>query len=282
MPVLPKSFTVSTIFNPTGRGNLVIANPRNPCRVLTYHKVDPKPELGVTCIHPNTFEKQIELLVSMGYSFSTISGLADNSNDHQQVAISFDDGYKNIADYAFPVLSRLNIPATVFVITDFIGRDNRWDVALGGIHYSHLEAEDIRKLHRAGWEIGSHSLTHQSLRGLTQVELRRQLRDSKGKLEDLIGQPVESFAPPFGNVSPRIIDAAVSCGYRKVCGFFPLKYYNSPTPPHLILRLAVYRCDTSRSLLAKLSVTRLLYREVLKQNIINFCSNATIAVKSLQ
>ncbi len=198
------------------------------------------------------------------------------------MAISFDDGYKNIVDYAFPVLSRLNIPATVFVITDFIGRDNRWDVALGGIHYSHLAAVDIRKLYQAGWEIGSHSLTHQSLRGLTLVELRRQLRDSKRKLEELIGQAVESFAPPFGNVSPRIIDAAVGCGYRKVCGFFPLKYYNSPIPPQLVLRLAVYRSDTSRSLLAKLSGTKRLYREVLKQNIINFCSNATIAVKSLR
>ena len=236
----------------------------------------------MTCIHPKIFEKQIKFLVAKGYRFSTISKLPDNPAVQRTIAISFDDGYKDISAYALPLLAKLGIPATVFIITDFIGLDNRWDVNLGGIHYPHLSVNDIRDLHQSGWEIGSHSLSHRSLRGLMQNELIRQIGDSKNRLEELIAEPVRCFAPPFGNVSPRIIDAALHCGYQKICGFYPLKYYDSAVSEYLVLRLAVYRSDSRRAILAKLSANRHLYYEVFKQNIINFCSNATVIVNSLR
>jgi len=248
-----------------------------------YHKVDPKPELGLSCIHPKTFEKQIDFLISKGFQLVTLSQLdADLKDSSKRIAICFDDGYKNVIDHAYPVLKKYSIAATVFVITDFIGRKNTWDVNLGGIQYEHLSQEDIQKLIDAGWEIGSHSISHRSLRGVDEQELNYQLNYSKRVLEKLTTQQVQLFTPPFGTISPRINRAAFMSGYRKVCGFFPIKYYKTTVPKGVILRLAVYRSDSLKSIERKLSGDRRLYFEVIKQNVINFCSNATIAVNTLR
>lgn len=248
-----------------------------------YHKVDPKPELGLSCIHPKTFAKQIDFLISKGFQLVTLSQLdtVSESSD-KRIAICFDDGYKNVIDHAYPVLKKYSAAATVFIITDFIGRKNMWDVNLGGIQYEHLSKENIQKLVDAGWEIGSHSVSHRSLRGVNEQELNYQLSHSKRILEKMFSRPVHYFTPPFGTVSPRINSAALKHGYRKVCGFFPIKYYKTVIPKGVILRLAVYRSDSLKSIERKLSGDKRMYFEVIKQSVINFCSNATIAVNSLR
>ena len=253
------------------------------CRVLVYHKIDPKPELGLSCIDPKTFEKQIDFLISKGFQLVTLSQLDTVSEESdKRIAICFDDGYKNVIDHAYPILKKYSAVATVFIITDYIGRKNTWDVNLGGIHYEHLDGENIQKLIDAGWEIGSHALSHRSLRGMGEPELDHQLSHSKRMLEHMFSQPVNFFTPPFGSVSPRLLSAVQQHGYRKVCGFFPIKYYKKVVPKGIILRLAVYRLDSLKSVERKLSDDKKVYFEVIKQNVINFCSNATIAVNSLR
>ena len=130
--------------------------------MLVYHKVDPKAELGLTCVHPDTFEKQIAFLTSEGYQMVTLSDLRLNGNN-KRIAICFDDGYQDVYDYAFPVLQKYSAVATVFIIVDYIGKDNTWDVNIGGIRYRHLDEDSIHKLVESGWEIGSHSMSHLSL-----------------------------------------------------------------------------------------------------------------------
>ncbi|MDO9548735.1 MAG: polysaccharide deacetylase family protein [Candidatus Marinimicrobia bacterium] len=234
-------------------------------------------------MHPKTFEKQIDFLISKGFQLVTLSQLDTASEDSdKRIAICFDDGYKNVIDYAYPVLKKYSAAATVFIITDFIGRKNTWDVNLAGIQYEHLSKENIQKLVDAGWEIGSHSVSHRSLRGGSEQELNYQLSHSKRTLEKMVSQPVHYFTPPFGNVSPRIHSAAMKHGYLNVCGFFPIKYYKTVVPKGMVLRLAVYRTDSLKSLERKLSGDKRMYFEVMKQNVINFCSNGTIAVNSLR
>lgn len=248
-----------------------------------YHKVDPKPELGLSCVHPKTFEKQIDFLISKGFHLVTLSQLETESmSNDKRIAICFDDGYKGVIEHAYPILKKYSVAATVFIITNFIGRKNTWDVNLGGIQYEHLSREDIQKLVDAGWEIGSHSVSHQSLRGVDKQELQYQLRHSKATLEKIIKQPVHVFTAPFGTISNRINTAALKSGYHKICGFFPIKFYKGAIPKGVVLRLAVYRSDGLNSIERKLSGDRRLYFEIIKQNVINFCSNATIAVNTLR
>lgn len=255
----------------------------NPNRVLVYHKIDPKPELGLTCIHPGQFRKQIEFLIKNGFRFVTLSELAKLKNpDNKTIAITFDDGYKDVYEFAFPVLSQYSIPATVFIITDYIGKRNDWDANLGWIHYEHLNEDEIRFLQKAGWEIGSHSVSHKSIHGMTENEIIYQLTCSKEILEDKFAQRIDFYSPPFGSISNRIRTLALRSGYKGICGFYSFKYYKNQLLPGIVPRLAVYRTDTIGSVRRKLLSDSNLFKEVLKQNIINFCSNATIMVNTLR
>jgi len=250
---------------------------------LVYHKIDPRPELGITCIHPKQFEKQIGFLADQGYQFLTLEKLvASKSVNPKALAITFDDGYRDIHKYALPILKKYNAPATVFIITDYIGKENTWDVNLGWIRYEHLNDREIDSLIDEGWEINSHGTSHCSLRGLAEEEIIRELSRSKTMLQERFRQPIRFFAIPFGNVNERIRRLAIKTGYQGIAGFYPVKYFKIPLPLGIILRLAVYRTDSLKSIKQKLSNNSALLKEVLKQNAINLCSNATIMVNSLR
>lgn len=250
---------------------------------MVYHKIDPRPELGITCIHPKQFEKQIRFLADQGYQFLTLEKLvASKSVNPKAIAITFDDGYRDIHKYALPILKKYNAPATVFIITDYIGKENTWDVNLGWIRYEHLNEREIDSLIDEGWEINSHGTSHCSLHGLTEREIIRELSRSKTMLQERFRQPIRFFAIPFGNINERIRRLAIKTGYQGIAGFYPVKYFKNPLPLGIILRLAVYRTDSLKSIKRKLSNNSELLKEVLKQNAINLCSNATIIVNSLR
>ncbi len=94
-----------------------------PNRVISYHKVDIKNEIGITVVKPKKFRKQIEYLVQKGYKFVTLSELFFD-NDEKKIAITFDDGYLNNYQYAFPILQEFGAVATVFIICSTIGKEN--------------------------------------------------------------------------------------------------------------------------------------------------------------
>lgn len=251
--------------------------------MLVYHKIDPKPELGLTCLHPRQFRKQIEFLAGKGFRFVTLSELIKlQSREPNLIAITFDDGYQNVYEYAFPILKEYQAPATVFVISNFIGRYNTWDVNLGWIYYQHLNESNLNNLISEGWEIGSHGKTHRALQGMTRTEIVYELSQSKQLLQEKFNQPVNFFAMPFGNVNTLIRELALKTGYLGICGFYPFRYYRHHSQPGIIPRLGVYRTDSLKAISHKLSNNRGLLFEVTKQNLINFCSNATIIVNSLK
>jgi peptidoglycan/xylan/chitin deacetylase (PgdA/CDA1 family) len=252
-------------------------------RVLVYHKIDSKPELGLTCLHPRQFSRQIKYLAEKGFRFVTMSELIKPENRESNIiAITFDDGYQDVYEYAFPILQEYQAPATVFIISNYIGKYNTWDVNLGWIYYQHLDEASIRDLISAGWEIGSHGKTHRALQGMTRNEIEYELSQSKQLLEKKFNQPVNFFTMPFGNVNELIRELAKNAGYRGICGFYPFRYYRHHYQPDIIPRLAVYRTDSLRAISNKLSGGRGLLFEVTKQNLINFCSNATIMANSLR
>jgi peptidoglycan/xylan/chitin deacetylase (PgdA/CDA1 family) len=262
---------------------IITYQPTNSNRVLVYHKIDPKPELGLTCLHPRQFRKQIEFLAEKGFRFVTLSELIKRQGrEPNVVAIDFDDGYQDVYQYAFPILKEYQAPATVFVISNFIGRCNTWDVNLGWIYYQHLDEASIGNLISAGWEVGSHGQTHRALQGMTRTEIECELSQSKQLLEEKFNQPVHFFAMPFGNVNELIRELASKVGYRGICGFYPFRYYHHCCPPDIIPRLAVYRTDSLKAISNKLGGGRGLLGEVTKQNVVNFCSNATIMANSLR
>jgi len=252
-----------------------------PNRVLTYHKIAPGIDFGLGCVSPQQFQAQLSALQTSGYKLVTLSQLrSEYRADPMAVAITFDDGYENIWQYAHPLLASAGVPATVFIITDYIGKLNSWDIS-PGFRFRHLNHQQIRDLIGSGWEIASHGLDHCSLRGLAETEINRQLLRSRQQLERQFGVAVHYFAASFGHADTRLIGLCRNNGYRGLCQLFPWRYYRHPHP-FIIPRLAVYATDTPASVRRKISHGRGFRLELLCQNLINFCANATVLVKVLR
>src|SRR5439155_15033721 len=92
----------------------------------------------------------------------------------------------------FPTLSKLGFNATVFLPTGYIGR-----VARTFKGKKCLTWNEVRELHRAGVEFGSHTVTHPRLTSLTVKEIEHEIRSSKDTIEDELGARVRAFAYPY-------------------------------------------------------------------------------------
>jgi peptidoglycan/xylan/chitin deacetylase (PgdA/CDA1 family) len=135
-----------------------------------------------------------------------------------QLVITFDDGYRDNHRTAAPILEQLKLPACFFITTGFIesGEVPRWD-RKAGIVSEWMTWDDVRDLHRRGFEIGAHTVTHADLGQVSGEEARREIVDSKRALETRLGSPVTLFAYPFGREA-QITDAnralVAAAGFR--------------------------------------------------------------------
>jgi peptidoglycan/xylan/chitin deacetylase (PgdA/CDA1 family) len=188
--------------------------------VLCYHAIsDTWPaDLAIT---QADFRAQIELLVERGYRGCTFHDAVAAPGSGRRVAVTFDDAFHSVLELAFPVLSSLDLCATVFVVTDF-GDGNRrleWtgiDGWLGSVHEHDLQGlswAQLQELAEAGWEVGSHTRTHRRLTRLSDEALAGELRESREACEDALGRPCRSLAYPYGDYDGRVTDAAAAAGY---------------------------------------------------------------------
>lgn len=130
-----------------------------------------------------------------------------------ELLITFDDAYRGLRDYAFPVLRDVGFSAACFVITDFAGRLNRWDVAYGGRRFAHLAWRDIERWNARGIAFESHTATHPRLAWIDDGRLADEFERSRRALEIALGSVPTAVAYPFGVADTRITAAALRCGY---------------------------------------------------------------------
>ena len=135
--------------------------------------------------------------------------------------MTFDDAYRSVLDLAYPILSSLGLPATVFVVTDFADerRPLEWpgiDHWRGGPHEPELRGlnwKELAELADSGWEIGSHTRTHPRLTRLSDEALARELEESRARCEQVLQRPCRSLAYPYGDFDGRVVAAAAKAGY---------------------------------------------------------------------
>lgn len=186
--------------------------------VLCYHKVERRHELGVTRLSPRRFARQMESLARAGWrgiglaEFAATACGARTPGD-RELFITFDDAYRGLREHAFPVLRDVGFGAACFVITDYAGRLNRWDVAYGGRRFAHLAWRDMERWCARGICFESHTATHVRLPGLDDSRLVDELRRSRDAIDDALGYAPTCVAYPFGAVDRRVAAAAAQCGY---------------------------------------------------------------------
>lgn len=122
-------------------------------------------------------------------------------NTDRVVILNFDDGYDNTYTAAYPILKKYGLTATVYVISGFIGKPG------------YLTEMQITELAKAGWEIGSHTVTHPNLRSLTTIETKIELQESRQTLSRLTGQDVTTLCYPSGKYNATTLKIAKEVGY---------------------------------------------------------------------
>jgi peptidoglycan/xylan/chitin deacetylase (PgdA/CDA1 family) len=188
---------------------------------LCYHAVSehwPAP-LSVT---PERLERQLGTLARRGYRAVTFGELVARRSEDKRVAVTFDDAYRSVHRLAVPIMRRLGMVGTVFVPTDFAGRDEpmRWpgiDQWLAGPHQAELMPmswEELGELGESGWELGSHTRSHPRLTRVGDDQLPRELCGSREELERRLGRRCPSLAYPYGDHDSRVVRAAGECGFE--------------------------------------------------------------------
>jgi peptidoglycan/xylan/chitin deacetylase (PgdA/CDA1 family) len=253
--------------------------------VLTYHRFTSAPCPGRTSA--SNLAAQLDYLASH-YTVLPLSTVESRLREGRPLppataAITIDDGYSDFYEIAWPVFRRRKMPATVFVVTDFVDR-RRWiwtdqipflisrtradrialsfaglsvDASVQGessrrqlassinrmlkdqpdeakdrlvdqiaaqcrvplpgqppADQSSCSWEQLREMAASGIEIGSHTVTHPILTRVTGDRLRRELEESRGRLEDMLGRPATSFCYPNGAYNRIVRDAVERAGYR--------------------------------------------------------------------
>jgi peptidoglycan/xylan/chitin deacetylase (PgdA/CDA1 family) len=185
--------------------------------ILSYHSID---DYGTPLsVSPGLFRAHVSALAREGCPTFTMSEVSDHLAlqlpfPPRAVAITFDDAFANVAEKAVPVLKRYGFSSTVYVITGMVGRTTRWTdrgVALPTLPI--MSWEHVRELHVGGIEIGSHSVTHGFLTQYRRASLRREMAESRERLQEALGAPVAHFAYPQGDYNRLVVEAAREAGY---------------------------------------------------------------------
>jgi peptidoglycan/xylan/chitin deacetylase (PgdA/CDA1 family) len=170
-------------------------------------------------VHPDRFCRQVEMLRDAGFRFVTVAQLASSLPPAPgQVALSFDDGMEDNYSVLLPILREYGIPATIYVTTGLLGKRNPWVEA--DIRF--MNEDELREVAAEGIEIGAHTVTHPDMATLSVEECLREVQQSKDVLEQIIKQPVTTFAYPFCSYAHEALEAvaradmaaAVTCNNR--------------------------------------------------------------------
>ena len=243
--------------------------------ILTYHKVGERFDSSVCWRDHHRFLADISFYTSSGYKLDTISNLR-NINDKTNLAITFDDGFEGIYRYR-DLFKRKSIKTTIFLISDYIGKTDNWEISLLGLKFKHLNINHIKELAKDGHEFGSHTTTHKSLIELNDFSLKKELYDSKNRIEDLLENKTKSISVPFGRIDERVYEKCLEYGYENIISIGKTAFLRD----NLLRSKSVYLGDNNFVLNAKLGNNFFSKLEEKRLDIINWFSGGTIMVKKM-
>lgn len=244
-PPLPPTFAPAPAPTPTPawtfqQGEIV-------CPILLYHRIAVPPEDDPLSaryyVAPADFRAQMEALRAWGYTAIPISLLVRAITvgaelPERPVVITFDDGDLTVYQQAFPVMRAQGFPGVFYLVDKYLGAEG------------FVNEEQVREMAAAGWEIGSHSMTHVDVR-LAPERLQVEGRQSRLSLERRLGLPVETFAYPFGGFDASTGEKIRKYGYSAAVGL-GTSYRHSPGTLFYLSRIEVRQAYSLEDLAARL------------------------------
>jgi len=195
--------------------------------IVTFHRINDTLPEGDLTFNSARFEKFCEFFRAQFNVISLseqVAGCNAGRNMGGTLSITFDDGYSDNCEVAAPILRKLGLPATFFVITGFIGTQTVafWDQRLPRAP-GWMDWDQLRSLASQGFEIGCHTHTHIDLGTADEQTVWADLELSRRKLYEQMGQPTTLFAYPFGgrdNISERSRALVRKAGFVCCAGCF--------------------------------------------------------------
>jgi peptidoglycan/xylan/chitin deacetylase (PgdA/CDA1 family) len=187
--------------------------------IVMYHSVKPQvPGQSRLIVSTEAFERQMAFLKKYKYSVLALEEAAQIIKDNRPlpprpIVITIDDGNLDNYTYAFAILKKYGLPATIFLPTDDIGKSDK------------LTWEQMREMQRTGLiSFGSHTLTHPFLTEIkTEDLLWKEISGSKKILESGLGRQVNTFSYPSGRFNQKARDIVIKAGYTSAVATNPGK-----------------------------------------------------------
>lgn len=170
-------------------------------RVVMMHQVTPHEDASGMNMPPAKFEQLLQYLVKKKAVFCFVSELDQYQGQRNVFALSFDDGFLDNYQYAYPLLKKYQAKATIYLATQIEGIEK-------------LNAEQIREMADSGLiEFGAHTQHHVNLLKLSDDEAFAEMQASKQDVEALVGRCL-SFAYPFGRFNAKHQQLAKEIGFK--------------------------------------------------------------------
>jgi peptidoglycan/xylan/chitin deacetylase (PgdA/CDA1 family) len=182
--------------------------PPGRCITLYYHCVLPQ--------HRAAFARQMEMLLKRNVPVS-VGRREPLAPATRYAAVTFDDGFTNVADQAVPELVLRRIPATIFVTSDLLGQDPGWK----GYPGRFMSVDELKQLPADLISLGSHTRTHPFLPKLNREQAIDEIATSRVKLERLLNREFTLFAFPYGAFNENLINICRETGYKRIFTTLP-------------------------------------------------------------
>jgi peptidoglycan/xylan/chitin deacetylase (PgdA/CDA1 family) len=211
-PTITPTFTPSPIPTATWvvQGPTLVRIP-----IILYHRIAVSPINSDYYVPPEHFAEQMKLLHDWGYATITTQMLVMAIQEGialppRPILITFDDGTRSIYDSAFPVMQKYGFTGVAYIVNNYMDSQDQ----------IYMRPEQVKELAAAGWEVGSHSLSHIDLTHFPERQ-RNEIVESRERLESELGVPVLSFAYPFGALDGPTVDYVHYAGYIAAMGLGP-------------------------------------------------------------
>lgn len=209
--------------------------------ILMYHSILAEGTAGFRkfTLTPSLFAAHITYMFEQGYNLLSVADLIGKPLPTKPVVLTFDDGFLDFYTAALPVLQRHNASASLFIPTRYLGSSSQWLQELGEGARPLISRDQLVEIADAGVDCGAHTHSHCHLDTVSEAQGRRELSQSKEMLEQIIQQPVTTFAYPYGHHHAQARQWVIDAGFLAACA----------------VKNALSHADDDRFALARITIT---------------------------